>query len=132
MPKVLILTFTASGPCYPSERQAQAAFENKDDREARHAGLTTELFDGRAGSLASIAAKELEHLGVNHELIDFIRSGVPTMDRIEFQKSALMQRVEHLVEVSTHLLWVVPLWKHQAAVSARATLPLLKPESLKH
>jgi NAD(P)H-dependent FMN reductase len=130
MPKILTLAFTASGPYGQIERQTQAAFENMDDREARNAGLTPALFDSRTRGLASIAGKEMDALGASHELVDFCAGGVPAMDRVEFQQSDFVQHLQRSTEAATHLLWVVPVWKHQVAVSARATLPLWGAESL--
>ena len=131
MPRILTLSFVASGPYDQLQRQTEAAFENRDDREARKAGVTTELFDSRARELASAAGKEMDALGVSHELADFSKEGVPAMDGIEFQQSEFVRRLQRSAEVSTHLLWVVPVWKHQVAVSARAALPLFQSESLK-
>lgn len=130
MPGLLTLSFTASGPLGPMERQTQAALENMDDREMRNAGLTTDLFDLRTRDLALIAGKEMDALGAGHELLDFLGAGVPAMDRTEFQQSDFLRHLQSLAKTSTHFLWVVPVWKHQVAVSARATLPLLGPESL--
>jgi NAD(P)H-dependent FMN reductase len=130
MGKVTIIVLTASGPYDETERKTAIAFENKDDREARLSGVTTELFDTRATTLASIARQELESLGTELKLVDFAAEGVSKMNRKEFKESVFLQNLNEQIESSTHILWIVPVWKHQVAVSARALIPLLKLDHL--
>lgn len=130
IPKVALVSFTSRGPRDEIMRRTETMLENKDDREARIAGITAELFDLRAKGLALLAGKEMDALGMPYEWVDFVDAGVQTMDQSAFQQSDFLRNLQSLAESSTHVLWVVPMWKHQVAVSARATLRLPSSGSL--